>query len=82
MKFGTESKMRTWDQAIDLQRKKLAQPVPEPKEIPKADFAWMKNHMTPIPNPYADASDDDSDSDYFADVSQPSHPRIPPPRFP
>lgn len=82
MKFATESKMRTWEQAIKLQREKLAHPVPKPEEIPKTDFPWMKDHMAPFPNPYADALDDDSDDDYFATVAQPSQPRVPPPRFP
>jgi hypothetical protein len=42
MKFATESKMKTWYQAIDLQRKMLARSDPEPKEITNADWTWMK----------------------------------------
>lgn len=82
MKFATESKMKIWYQAIDLQRNKLAHPVTEPKEIPNPDWAWTRDHMAPIPNPYADASDDNSDEGYFATDTQPSHPRLPPPRVP
>jgi hypothetical protein len=41
MKFATESKMKTWRQAIELQRKKLAQPVPEPKEFPNPDSVTL-----------------------------------------
>jgi hypothetical protein len=77
MKFATESKMKTWYQAIDLQRKLLANPIPEPEEIPKTGFSLMGDHLAPIPNPYAEPSDDDSDEDYFATVTQPPLPQAP-----
>jgi hypothetical protein len=82
MKFATESKMKTWYQAIELQRKKLARPVPEPEEIPKTGFSWMGDHLAPIPNPNAEPSDDDSVEDYFATVTQPPLPQAPLPRNP
>lgn len=70
MKFATESKMKTWYQATDFQRKMVARFDPEPKEIPNPDWTWMRDHMEPIPNPYTEPpSDCDSDEDYFATVT-------------
>jgi len=84
MKFATESKMKTWYQAIDHQRERLAHPDPDPemKEILSSDWTWMRDHVALIPNPYAESSDDDSDEDYHATVTQPPLPQFPLPRNP
>ncbi len=50
MKFATESKMKTWYQAIDLQKKVLAHPIPNPYAEPPSDDSDDSDEGSSAPN--------------------------------
>ncbi|RDW64964.1 CDC24 calponin [Coleophoma cylindrospora] len=65
IKFSNEETMKKWYSGVDGQRKEHTASI-NPSTSPDAgppDFAWMRNQGAAMPNPYAQAEEDDDDED-------------------
>jgi cell division control protein 24 len=72
IRFSNEETMNKWYQGVDNQRKQHASSIiGNSPDAPPAEFAWTRDQTAMMPNPYAQADEDDDEDEYPGQQTSP-----------